>query len=80
MAAHAREHEAVRRLRIVRPRQLISCDLDVLIDFPAGTDADPWPFLEDLSQKQGMPIDIHNAGYCKEAFVDRVMAEGKLVG
>lgn len=55
-------------------------DLDVLIDFPAATDADPWAFLDDLSRKHGMPIDMHDAGYCKRAFVDCVMAEGKLAG
>ena len=54
-------------------------DLDVLIDFPAGTRADPWGFLEDLSRKHGMPIDIHDASYCKKAFVDRVLAEGTAI-
>ena len=51
-------------------------DLDVLIDFPRDAKADPWTFLEDLSRQHGIPIDMHDASYCKEAFVDRVVAEG----
>ena len=54
-------------------------DLDVLIDFPSNTQADPWTFLEDLSRKHEMPIDMHDASYCKRAFVDRVSAEGMCV-
>lgn len=54
-------------------------DLDVMVDFPASASLDAWLFAEDVGQRLDLPIDLHDAGTSKAAFVERVLARGVLL-
>jgi predicted nucleotidyltransferase len=54
-------------------------DVDVLVDFPMDQTADAWRFVEDVSARLAVPLDIHDARTTKSAFVDRVRATGRVL-
>lgn len=51
-------------------------DLDVLIDFPSERAGAAWHFIEEVCADHGIPPDIHDAGTCRPAFLERVRARG----
>lgn len=51
-------------------------DLDILVDFPEDRSGDAWRFAEEVCARHGVPVDLHDAGTTKPAFVARVLAKG----
>lgn len=51
-------------------------DLDLLVDFPEDRSGEAWRFAEAVCARLGVPVDLHDAGTTKPAFVARVLARG----
>jgi predicted nucleotidyltransferase len=54
-------------------------DIDLLIDVPAGSEADAWSLAEHLSRLHDIPVDIHSARTTKPEFVRRIEAGARVL-
>jgi predicted nucleotidyltransferase len=55
-------------------------DIDLLIDFPADTEAKAWRFAEETCGRWGIPADISPLAWWKAEFVARVRPGWRVLG
>lgn len=55
-------------------------DIDVVIDVDEAREAEVWSFVEDLSRRHAIPVDIHSIRTSKPAFIAHVARTAKVLG
>lgn len=54
-------------------------DVDLLLDFPPEAEAEAWRFAEGTLAEMGMAADIMPMGWCKPAFLAKVLPGAKVL-
>ena len=50
-------------------------DIDILVDFPEDADAEAWDFAEAACHANGLKPDLMRRAWCKQRFLDAVLAD-----
>ena len=51
-------------------------DLDILLDFPSGSEAEAWRAAETVCRENDVPLDIMPMAWTEPRFVEKVLQEG----
>ena len=51
-------------------------DMDILLDFPSGSEAEAWRAAEAVCREHDMPHDIMPMAWTEPRFVEKVLQEG----
>ena len=54
-------------------------DVDLLVDFPEGAEAEAWNFVESLCVSHGLEPDLNRVSWCKASFLRHVMPEAEVI-
>lgn len=79
LAAYAREHGGrfIPFGSVTRGEMRHDSDVDILVDFPSGTESDAWFFAEERAFALELKPDVHQRGWTGERIRDRIAGEGR---